>query len=92
MGGKWKEEEAAESSGEEPLTALLDSVLGRMYEAHGETQDMIVKTSAEVAFEIEDMCAAPVQDVAAWLRTRGFETIVMDGTVSWLLYEKNVSY
>ena len=92
MGGEWKEKKGENPSGVGKIQALLDGVLGRMYENHGDTEDMTVKTSAEVAFEIEDMCAAPVSEVAAWLNAHGFETVVMDGTVSWLLFEKNVSY
>lgn len=92
MGGEWKEKVGENPSGAGKIQALLDGVLGRMYEPHGDTEDMTVKTSAEVAFEIEDMCAAPVSEVAAWLNGHGFETVVMDGTVSWLLFEKNVSY
>ena len=90
MGGEWKEADGESDS--KHYSPLVDSVLSSMYAAHGETEEMTVKTSAEVAFEIEDMCDAPVRDVAAWLSDNGFETVVADGTVSWLLYEKNVSY
>ena len=90
MGGEWKEADGESDS--KRYSPLVDSVLSSMYAAHGETEEMTVKTSAEVAFEIEDMCDAPVRDVAAWLSDNGFETVVADGTVSWLLYEKNVSY
>ncbi len=91
-GGTWKEGPApAPSSHADDSTtgSLLDSVLGGLYASHGDTEAMILKTSAELAFEVEDMCDAPVASIASWLFDHRFQTKVMNDMVCWILYEKN---
>ena len=66
---------------------LLGDVLSSLYSPTGPTEALSLKTSAEVAFEIEDMRPAPPSDVAEWLEKNGFQTRVVDGTVFWILYE-----
>lgn len=89
-GGKC--EERARDDREDASDDLLDDVLGSLYAAIGDTEAMIVKSSAEIAFEIEDMVAASVASVAKWLKSNRFATKVVGNTVCWILYEKNVSY
>ena len=90
-GGTWEDYQEEPSDGN-ASSILLDSVLGKLYDSHGKTEDVIMKTSAELSYEIEDMCEAQPKEVADWLSGHGFETIVLNGTVNWVLYEKNVSY
>ena len=88
LGGKWTEYQPKDEEGD----GLLDDILGSMYSALGDTETMVVKSSSEIAYEIEDMAGASVAEVAKWLRKNGFSTKVVDDTVCWILYDKNVSY
>lgn len=71
----WKEE------------TLLDSLLSKRYKAAGNTEEMMTKTTAEIAYEFEDMCDVSALEVSNWLFRHGFKTIVMQGVVTWVVYE-----
>lgn len=98
MGGSWEEllkvvcPDETDSDEKDSDDSLLDDILGNMYAADGDTEEMVVKSSMEVAYEIEEMVGASVAEVAKWLRKNGFSTKVVDDTVCWILYDKNVSY
>ena len=89
VGGMWTERQPKE---EEEEDELLDDILGSMYSAIGDTEAIVVKSSSEIAYEVSDMTGASVSAVAKWLKKHGFNTKVVDDTVCWILYDKNVSY
>lgn len=89
VGGMWTERQPKE---EEEEDELLDDILGSMYSAIGDTEAIVVKSSSEIAYEVSDMTGASVAAVAKWLKKHGFSTKVVDDTVCWILYDKNVSY
>lgn len=66
---------------------LLDQLLSQRYHATGETEDMMLKTSVEIAYEVEDMCNASPSDVAAWLFSHGFRTKVVGDVNTWIVFE-----
>ena len=81
----------AKSAGIKVLNDTPDAltlVLDRLYSPSGTTEALALKTSAEVAMEIEDMCPTTPMDIASWLRSHGYSTRVLAGTVCWVLYEK----
>ena len=92
LGGLWTERQPDDEEEEEDEDGLLDDILGSMYAAEGDTEALMVKSSSEVAYEISDMAGTSVAAVAKWLKKHGFCTKVVDDTVCWILYDKNVSY
>ena len=80
----------AKSSGIEvlnPPTSLLAEMLERRYKPHGNTEDMMLKSTAEIAYELEDMCAASTSEIAAWLHEKGFSTRTFNDVNVWIVYE-----
>ena len=93
MGGSWENLlKVVPSDDDNADENLLDDILGNMYAADGDTEVMVVMSSMEVAYEIEEMVGASPDKVAKWLKAHGFATKVVGNTVCWVLYEKNVSY
>ena len=67
---------------------LLDTVLSALYHTKGTTDQIALRTSAEIALDIADMLEATPSEVAAWLRDHGCATRVADGTVHWVVYDQ----
>lgn len=70
-----------------PPTSLLEEMLERRYQPHGNTEDMMLKSTAEIAYELEDMCPAAPSDIATWLHDKGFATRTMNDVNVWIIYE-----
>lgn len=73
-----------------PPTSLLHEMLAKRYKPHGETEDLMLKSTTEIAYELEDMCPAPVADVAEWLHGNGFATRTMNDVNVWIVYESHI--
>lgn len=81
-----KEEEKPEQA--EP--SLLKEVLDQLYAPDGTTEQKIMKTSADIAYELAMTDPGfTASDIAKVLHGQGYRTQVIDGTVCWILYEKN---
>jgi hypothetical protein len=48
---------------------------------------MMLKSTAEIAYELEDMCAASTSEIAAWLHEKGFSTRTFNDVNVWIVYE-----
>ena len=88
--GSEKEEAAAEpESTDEGKSSLLKEVLEQLYAPTGTTEQRICKTTADIAYELEMTIpgVSPIA-IAKVLHKKGYRTQVFDGTVCWVLYEK----
>ena len=70
-----------------PPVSLLAEMLERRYKPHGNTEDMMLKSTAEIAYELEEMCEASTIEVAAWLHEKGFSTRTFNDVNVWIVYE-----
>lgn len=70
--------------------SLLVEVLDQLYAPDGTTEQKIMKTSADIAYELAMTDPGfTASDIAKVLHGQGYRTQVIDGTVCWILYEKN---
>lgn len=79
-----------EEKPEEEERSLLEEVLGQLYAPDGTTEQRTIKTSADIAYELAMTDPGiTASDIAKVLHGQGYRTQVIDGTVCWVLYEKN---
>ena len=69
---------------------LLSQLIGKRYRPFGTTEQMVLKTSSELAYEIEDMCEVGAPSLAEWLQEHGYNTSFADGVYAWVLFETDV--
>ena len=79
-----------EEKPEQDERSLLVEVLDQLYAPDGTTEQKIMKTSADIAYELAMTDPSfNASDIAKVLHSQGYRTQVIDGTVCWILYEKN---
>lgn len=79
-----------EEKQEETKRSLLEEVLDQLYAPDGTTEQKTIKTSADIAYELAMTDPGfTASDIAKVLHGQGYRTQVIDGTVCWVLYEKN---
>ena len=71
---------------------LLSQAISAHYRCHGNTEDITYKTTAEIFFEVSDLVDCKLSDIANWLRQQQCNTVVIDGTVHWILYDTRPAY
>lgn len=79
----------SETTAEKDEKSLLKEVLEQLYSPTGTTEQRICKTTADIAYELEMTIpgVSPIA-IAKVLHKNGYRTQVFDGTVCWVLYEK----
>ena len=60
------------------------------YESFGPTENMVFRTSRELAYECREMCEPSLPDIAQVMTELSFKSDQFCGTYAWVLYEKDV--
>lgn len=69
---------------------ILNAFLGNNYTPVGITENKVLKTSEELAYDLQELVNVSLTEISKALSSGGYQLVFIQGKPYWVMYEKDL--